>query len=57
MYVDITEFVVAEDYLSPQCSPTRNEVISTYISPDVGDFVFISYKREVYGQTEHQQMP
>ncbi len=38
-------------------SPTTNEVISTYISPDEGGFVFISYKREAYGQTEHQQMP
>ncbi len=38
-------------------SPTTNEVIYTYISPDEGGFVFISYKREAYGQTEQKQMP
>ncbi len=51
LFEEITEFVVVEDL-----PPTTNKVVSTYSTSDKGGFVFISYKREAYGQPETQGM-
>ncbi len=37
-------------------APTTNEVISTYNISDEGGFIWVSYKREVYGRPEPQGM-